>query len=262
MQKRAGKAKRRRKAARRPDEQTPASHEHMAQARQSAADRRGPFYKAGPALHLDASRHDAQHDESAETMAARQPEPAPSADGRGRPQRVSVYGGRTSLSLRGRTDADYDGGAYHTEAVVARPAHGCSGCARGTCFHITGRLVATYRVTTRVTLPSVNDYPDLTACQRERVQRAIDDVLAPHEQEHVRRFEQYNGTTRRRFDLTICRDAFEGAIQAMFEAEAAERRRRVQAASDALDPFHFTVDLNCEDQRRAVTPAAPADSEA
>lgn len=34
----------------------------------------------------------------------------------------------------------------------------------------------------------------------------------------------------------------------MFEAEERERRSDAQAASDALDPFHVDVDLNCEDE--------------
>jgi hypothetical protein len=102
-------------------------------------------------------------------------------------------------------------------------------------------------VQTSVTLPSVSDFPGLTPCQQRRVQDAIDNILAPHEQEHVRAFETYNGTTRPAFDLTLCRSEFDGAIQRMFDAEAQARRAAAQAASDALDPFHFDVDLNCEE---------------
>ena len=72
---------------------------------------------------------------------------------------------------------------------------------------------------TTVTLPSVSDFPGLTPCQQRRVQHAIDTVLAPHEQQHVKAFRRYNGTTRRAFDLTVCRDQFDSAIQSMFEAE-------------------------------------------
>ncbi len=52
---------------------------------------------------------------------------------------------------------------------------------------------------------------------------------------------------RRQFNLTLCRSDFDSAIRTMFEAEEQARRSRAQAASDALDPFHFDVDLNCED---------------
>jgi hypothetical protein len=58
---------------------------------------------------------------------------------------------------------------------------------------------------------------------------------------------QYNGTTQRQFDLTLCRSDFDNTIRAMFEAEEKARRTAAQAASDALDPFHFDVDLDCVD---------------
>jgi hypothetical protein len=63
----------------------------------------------------------------------------------------------------------------------------------------------------------------------------------------VAAFRGYNGTTRRPFDLTLCRSEFDSAIRAMFEAEEDARRQAAQDASDALDPFHFDVDLDCED---------------
>ncbi len=264
MRKRPSKNTRKRTPRSSHEEQMPAAVET---AGKSAGDRLGSFYNAGPALYLDEASKQKRIDlpaagpAEAEPQAAalaHKPGPAPTASGGGQPQEVTVFGGRTSLRLHGRTDAQYDGGSYHTEDVRARPASGCESCSRGTCFHVTGRLVATYHVTTTVTLPGVNDFPDLTPCQRERVQRAIDDVLAPHEQQHVRAFEQYNGTTRHRFDLTICRSEFDAAIQSMFEAEERQRRSVAQAASDALDPFHFTVDLDCEEQTSAVQPAPGA----
>jgi hypothetical protein len=113
---------------------------------------------------------------------------------------------------------------------------------------VTGTLVASYSVTTTVTLPRVSDFPNLTPCQRRRVQDAIDNVLAPHEREHVAAFNTYNGVTRRPFDLTLRRSDFDAAIRQMFTAEERARRAAAQAASDALDPFHVDVDLNCEDR--------------
>jgi predicted nucleic acid-binding OB-fold protein len=100
-------------------------------------------------------------------------------------------------------------------------------------------------------LPRVSDYPDLTPCQRQRVRDAIHNILTPHEQEHVTAFNRYNGTTSRRFDLTLCRNNFESTIRSMFEGEERARRQAAQAASDALDPFYFDVDLNCEDSPEA-----------
>ena len=77
---------------------------------------------------------------------------------------------------------------------------------------------------------------------------AIDNILAPHEQKHVEAFKKYNGTTLRPFDLTLCRSEFDGEIQSMFEAEQRDRRNAAQAASDALDPFHFDVELDDEEE--------------
>jgi hypothetical protein len=155
----------------------------------------------------------------------------------------------TSLRLEGRTDATFDGGNFHTERVRVSAATGCQGCSTDNpCIRARGTLVATYAVTTTVTLPSAANFPNLRPCQRQRVQAAIDNILVPHEQEHVTAFNTYNGTTRRAFDLTLCRNDFDAAIQAMFDTEAASRQSAAQAASDALDPFHFDVNIDCEDQ--------------
>jgi hypothetical protein len=102
-------------------------------------------------------------------------------------------------------------------------------------------------VRTTVTLPSVSDFPNLTQCQRARVQDAITNVLAPHEQEHVTAFHTYDGTVTTPFDLTLCRADFDARIQALHDGIESGRRASAQAANDALDPFEFEVDLNCED---------------
>jgi hypothetical protein len=117
--------------------------------------------------------------------------------------------------------------------------------------HVTGRVVTDYAVTTRVTLPQLAQFRNLTPCQRERVREAIDNVLAPHEQDHVAAFEQYNGTSEQDFDLTTCRASLPGAISAMVRAEEQPRRAAAQAASDALDPFNVPVDLDCSDESAA-----------
>lgn len=187
---------------------------------------------------------------TAATAPASYQEQMPTLKGEGAPSHAVAFNGRGPLRLRGRTDATYDGGRFQTQNVTVRPGTGCTDCAGRQCIHVTGTLEATYSVSTTVTLPRVADFPDLTPCQRRRVQDAIDNILAPHEQQHVQAFAQYNGTTRRAFDLTLCRSAFDGAIQRMFEAEEQARRAAAQAASDALDPFHFDVDLDCEEPRQ------------
>lgn len=180
--------------------------------------------------------------------------PAPGASGQGSPSFASAFAGGQSLTIQGRTDAAYDGGSFATQGVSAARAQGCQ-CTGSPCVHVTGTLTARYAVTTTVTLPSVADYPALSACQRQRVQTAIDTVLAPHEQQHVAAFRQYDGTTSRPFDLTLCRGEFDAAIRGMFQAEERARRQAAQSASDALDPFHFDVDLDCQDPPAAAPPA-------
>jgi hypothetical protein len=167
------------------------------------------------------------------------------------------------VRLEGRTDATFDGGSFRTENVRVVRASGCTGCAAADCGRARGDLVVVYSVATVVTLPSVNDFPDLRPCQRQRVQDAITNVLAPHERQHVTAFSAYNGTTRTPFDVTLCRGDFDAAIQRMFQTQEQARRAAAQAASDALDPFHFDVDLDCVDRparRSSTSPRISASS--
>ncbi len=200
----------------------------------------GSFFETGPVHGLRTAAD-----------AGRASEPSVRLEGQGAPTHAVAFNRRGPLRLQGRADATYDGGRFQTQNVTVRPGADCTGCSGRNCVHVTGTLEATYSVSTSVTLPRVADFPGLTPCQQRRVQDAIDNVLAPHEQEHVRAFEQYNGTTRRAFDLTLCRSEFDGAIQRMFEAEEQARRAAAQAASDALDPFHFDMDLDCEEPQAA-----------
>jgi len=169
-------------------------------------------------------------------------EPLPDVSGTGIETELSAY----SVTLRGRTDATFSN-SFRTLNVHTSAATGCDNCADSECVHVTGTLESTFRVTTRVTLPSVSDFPDLTACQRQRVRDGITNVLAPHEQQHVAAFRTYNGTVRTPFDLTICRSDFDARIQDLHDSVESPRQSAAQAASDALDPFEFEVDLDCED---------------
>lgn len=191
----------------------------------------------------------------------RSPAPVSEISGEGE----EIHAVAHSVTLEGRTDADYRS-SFRTERVVTTPGTGCDSCTGGDCVHVRGTLVSTYTVATTVTLPSVNDFPDLTPCQRRRVQAAINNVLAPHEQQHVGAFRTYNGTTRQRFDMTVCRDALDAAMQSLHDAEQSTRQAAAQARSDALDPFTFNVDIDCEEppareKRSAVDVAAPDDEE-
>ena len=151
-----------------------------------------------------------------------------------------------SVTLRGQTDASFSS-SFSTANVRTTPATACDGCAGGECVTVSGTLISTFSVTTRVTLPSVSDFPDLTTCQRQRVRDGINNVLAPHEQQHVAAFRTYNGTVRTPFSLTLCRSDFDARVQALHDSVDSARQSSAQAASDALDPFEFTVDLDCHD---------------
>lgn len=169
------------------------------------------------------------------------PEALADVSGEGIETEVSAYG----VTLRGRTDANFSS-SFRTRNVRTTAATGCEGI-DGECVHVTGTLVSTFRVATTVTLPSVSDFPDLTACQRQRVRDGINNVLRPHEQEHVTAFRTYNGTVSTPFDFTICRSEFDARVQELHDSIEAPRQAAAQAASDALDPFEFEVDLDCED---------------
>lgn len=248
-------AVRRRRRRRHPDEtETPAAETPFDA---PATERLGAHYAAGPTLSLGVDEQAREEGTSvpragAEEKATDGVEPSAElgpvhTSGQGEPAHDVAY--NTSLRLEGRTDATFDGGNFHTERVRVTSTTGCEGCTTDDpCIRARGTLVATYSVTTTVTLPSADDFPNLRPCQRRRVQDAIDNVLRPHEQQHVAAFNTYNGTTRRAFDLTLCRSEFDAAIQAMHDTAAVARQSAAQAASDALDPFHFDVDINCEDQ--------------
>jgi hypothetical protein len=204
-------------------------------------------------------REQGQEDRKPETKAAAEQEevsdqtaaPVSDVSGEGEELHATAY----AVTLRGRTDANFTS-SFSTQDVVTTAGRGCNGCARGDCVHVRGTLASTYTVTTSVTLPSVNDFPDLTPCQRQRVQDGITNVLAPHEQQHVSAFSTYNGTTQQPFDMTICRGAFDAAMQSMHNSEQRARQAAAQARSDALDPFQFDVDLNCQEPD-AGAPRAP-----
>jgi hypothetical protein len=166
----------------------------------------------------------------------------------GRGQAHQAVGhGPANVSLKGKTTASFDGGSFHTEGVTTEAGESCKACKAKNCIHVTGNVVTAYRVSTRVSLPSVAQFRNLTPCQREAVRQAIEDQLAPHEQDHVAAFGQYTGSSTQAFDLTTCRTALPAKIDAMVRSEEQQRRDEAKAASAALDPFQIDVDLNCSE---------------
>jgi hypothetical protein len=180
--------------------------------------------------------------DSAEVIPEEQPASVPDASGTGIEEQVAAF----SVTLRGRTDADFTS-SFRTRNVRTESATGCENCAGADCVHVSGTLTSTFRVRTTVTLPSVSDFPGLTACQRVRVQNGIDNVLRPHEQQHVDAFRTYEAVVNTPFDLTVCRTDFDARIQELHDSIESARPAAAQAASDALDPFEFEVDLDCTD---------------
>lgn len=169
------------------------------------------------------------------------PQAVPDFQTFGKPYHTKVYG--NTISFRGTTDAVFNGGVGTTRNLKRTAAEDCENCAADDCWHYTGRLHINYHVSTTVTLPQVPE--GLTECQQRRVRDGIDNILAPHEQDHVNAFNQYNGNVVLPVNYTGCSAGFEEYVQELHEINATQRQAAAQAASDALDPFHFTVDLDC-----------------
>lgn len=177
-------------------------------------------------------------------------ETLPENSSEGEEKEAVAFGKGIQLKLAGKTTAKYQPPAKaQINNLQKTPATGCKGCGpKNTCVNATGVFEATYKVTTKVTLPKVPKVPKLSECQKQAAQDFIDNVLAPHEQEHVDAFNQYNGTTQTPFDITVCENKVESTIQSMFKKEAAARKASAQAASNALDPFVAPIEgLDCED---------------
>ena len=229
------------------------SREMEAAAAQSAAEEE-TVTEAGGGAAADAEREITQTpkkgDEGTAEEAEREPVPAvANVSEVGETEEVEAHA--RSLSLQGRTRARFSS-SFRTLDLVTEPGEGCAGCRARNCVHVTGTLESTFNVTTSVRLPAVPR--NLSECQRERVREAINNVLAPHEQEHVDAFNTYAGTTQTPIDMTVCSNAVNARIRAMHRAAERARRAAAQAASDALDPFNFDVDLDCEEETAAVEP--------
>ncbi|WP_143467525.1 hypothetical protein [Leptolyngbya ohadii] len=169
-------------------------------------------------------------------------EPLPAISGEGETYEMVAFA--NTLTLRGRTDASFSN-SFTVQNGTTTHATGCENCPSDECVRVRGTLRSVFNVTTTVTLPQVSNYPDLTPCQRQRVQAAITNVLAPHEQQHVAAFQTYRGTVLTPFNLTLCRADIDSTIQSMHDHIEQNRRSSAQSASDALDPFNFDVDLDC-----------------
>jgi Domain of unknown function (DUF4157) len=161
----------------------------------------------------------------------------------GKPVVHTVFG--KSIRIKGETNATFDGGTGSTRKLKATPSKACDNCADAECISVTGQLVLAYNVSTSVTLPGVPE--GLSPCQEKRVKDAIDNKIKPHEEQHVNAFNTYKGTAVLPINFTGCKADLQTYVQDIHDKHAANREVASQAKSDALDPFHINIDLNCEE---------------
>ena len=171
----------------------------------------------------------------------------------GRPvNHVSFGKSPARIRLHGKTVANYDNGTGNVINQKAEHAKDCSGCDDSKCITWSGTLQLTFLASPTIALPGPSKYAHLSPCQQERVKAWIQDVLLPHEKQHKAAFEKYNGTVNKPFSMKICQRKM-GAelVQHLHDAEEIRRRTLADNASDALDPFHSNIDLDCEDKKES-----------
>lgn len=153
-----------------------------------------------------------------------------------------------TIRLEGRTDANYSSD-FNTKNVTMAQTTGCKGCPKNRCVQLSGEIVSVFKANPTVNLPKVSDFKGLTKCQKKRVQDAITGILEPHEQLHVKRFKTYDGKVVTPFSFRMCHSqkTFDQKIKQMHDAIDGPRQKAATDYSKKLDPFHFDVDLNCED---------------
>lgn len=88
----------------------------------------------------------------------------------------------------------------------------------------------------------------LSKCEQDRVTAFFKNELRPHEEEHKRRFETYNGTTQRPIEARGCgqdgaKSALDTEAQRTHDDESAGREAAARQKSNAIDPFFRVVDL-------------------
>jgi hypothetical protein len=150
--------------------------------------------------------------------------------------------------LEGKTTAHWDGlGRFDPDPPRATAAKGCE-C--DTCMRVQGTFVVAYDSAPTVKLPDIPG--GLTECQQRNAEKFIRDVLAPHEQQHVKAFRtHFDGTTKRPFDLKVCSaDELKEKLDPGYLAELEARKTKAQAESDKLDAnganqFTWDMDEGC-----------------
>jgi hypothetical protein len=164
-----------------------------------------------------------------------------------RPRTAPTVAGGGSVSLHGDTRATYDGGTSAWAPRSMRRSRACTDCPEDNpCVHAVGQFSIRYHVDVDISMPAVPG--GLTECQERNVRTFLRTVLAPHEQDHARRFRTYNGRTVHPIDFTGCgTEALQAHLQQIHDDEESKRQSDADALSAAIDPFNRTVDLDCED---------------
>jgi hypothetical protein len=179
------------------------------------------------------------------------PPPWTELEGRGEPSDPTMEA--SSVAVKGLTHGNYDGGKYTTKSKVTK-GKDCTDCPPKQCYTVTGTVESVFTASPKVELPKVSDFPDLTPCQQKRVKDAIDKKIAPHEQEHVKRFKTYSGTTSLPFEVTACKSELKDKAGAVVDKiHLDENKRRGDAAdklSAAIDPFVVNVDIDCKEPKK------------
>ena len=190
------------------------------------------------------------HKKKEESTGKKEVIPVPLIETRGQPvQLEAIGGGSASISLHGTTQANFDGGSGTTTNLRTTPARNCDGCSDDECVTVSGTFVLTCRANPVINLPRRSEYAHLRPCQIQRVEQWIQQVLLPHEQDHARAFNTYSGVVSEPFSMKICRSQWSPALlDPIHERLENARRQSAQQLSDALDPFHTNIDLDCEDE--------------
>jgi|SRR5579859_1096630 len=152
----------------------------------------------------------------------------------------------------GVTQAIYDPPNMTTKDETATPSDGAK--PGEDKVDVTGTVVATFKVRTKVSLPTAPS--GLSTCQTKRFNDAVKNQLSPHEDQHVAAMKLYDGTFETSVTVKgVTRAGAPAALIAagkpLVDAEGAKRKKNAQDTSDALDkpPFVINVNMDCEDEK-------------
>ncbi len=208
-----------------------------------------PFFTSGKSQSLVMMKESENNFDS--SLLEREVIPAPKISTKGTPVNYMVLGNGSSvsISLQGTTKANFKR-KWSVTNISETPATDCDGCSDDECLNISGTMSLVFNANPVVTLPSRSEYDHLSPCQIQRVEQWIQNVLAPHEQDHVDAFNTYDGTVQEQFQFKKCRSERRAVLQSIFNRIEEPRRQSAQDLSDALDPFYSNIDLDCEDEEQ------------